>query len=340
MTVNSDTGESHGFLAVTNRYRVAVFAWLSATAIVLTLLARPQYEAGIYYRRLAAEKIRWKQCADVVLMGDSRTQRNLSPAEMARHVTGYRIFNYAFDSAGFSAEYLLAGEGVLDPQSPKKILILGITPLSLTPHAVAKNRFKETISRGAEAYFDIYLGDVLRLVEPMSAREACSMIAPSLLKRRYYRECFTDGWIASSQAPEDHQEALIGYRNLFTKETSVDHRILERLAAQVRLWTSSGIRVFGLRPPSCTEMAELENEVSGFREAAVVAAFTAAGGVWMPTRQDGYNSYDGAHLRYDSAQEFSREVALFVRQSLEAPAAQPAVNRAAHKHPDSPTASL
>jgi hypothetical protein len=81
--------------------------------------------------------------------------------------------------------------------------------------------------------------------------------------------------------------------------------LIKALTAQTRLWTSKGIRVFGFRPPTTIAMLQLENEMSAFDEKALIAAFTAAGGTWIPVDFSKYHSYDGSHLDEASAEKLS-----------------------------------
>ena len=55
-------------------------------------------------------------------------------------------------------------------------------------------------------------------------------------------------------------------------------------------------------------MIKLEQELSGFDEAAFVQAFVAAGGVWLPTDQTAYLTFDDSHLRRDDAIRLSESL--------------------------------
>ena len=89
-------------------------------------------------------KYGWTGCADVVVTGDSRTGSGVSPGRMKQYLQGLRIVNYAFGGNGYSSEYLAAIENVLDPHSSNKMIILGISPQSLTKSMAARNGFIQT----------------------------------------------------------------------------------------------------------------------------------------------------------------------------------------------------
>ena len=88
-----------------------------------------------------AIKMEWKACADVVLAGDSRINAGLAPTEMAGSLPDRRILNFGFYAVAFTPQYLEAIEDVLDPDSGEPIIVLGISPHSLSPRGARNNQF-------------------------------------------------------------------------------------------------------------------------------------------------------------------------------------------------------
>jgi hypothetical protein len=86
---------------------------------------------------------------------------------------------------------------------------------------------------------------------------------------------------------------------------------------QTRLWNSRGIDVYAFRVPSSQAMVELENQMSGFDEAAFVEQFTSAGGIWFSIPLEPYHSFDGSHLTKQAALKLSADLATLIRKSLE-----------------------
>lgn len=70
-------------------------------------------------------------------------------------------------------------------------------------------------------------------------------------------------------------------------------------------WVKGGFRVYAFRPPTCHDMTELENRLSGFREEEFVRNFTRAGGRWIPVSNKDYRSYDCSHIDKKSAIKLS-----------------------------------
>ena len=75
---------------------------------------------------------------DILLVGDSRVYRGLSPAAMAAVLKGSKILNFGYSSAGFEPFFLDAAVKKLSAKG-KRILVLGVTPHSLTAIA-AQNK--------------------------------------------------------------------------------------------------------------------------------------------------------------------------------------------------------
>jgi len=291
-------------------HRFASVLLLSVAVLTATAIGRPRDQRGAYPERFWIEKAHWQAIADVVLAGDSRILLDLSPAEMARHLAGVRIFNFGFSSAGYSPDYLAAIEQVLDPASPRKAIVLGITPFSLTPGASRNNGFTANRKRRAAGLFDRVLEPLFWYLEPMGIGDLVNLIR----QHHYYETFHADGWVAGRRVPEVPGDAVDKYGRIFLGNV-IAPSIEDGLLFQVRQWADAGIRVYGFRPPTYREMVDLENERSGFDEKTFVVRFEAAGGIWLNLDQTAYHTYDGSHLREDAAVELSGDVARLMRPS-------------------------
>ena len=67
-------------------------------------------------------------------------------------------------------------------------------------------------------------------------------------------------------------------------------------------------------------MEEIEN--STYDEAPVKKAFIEAGGIWLEFPVNGYVAYDASHLTTDSAEQFSRDLALAIQRHLDSKSAR------------------
>ena len=293
--------------------------WQERTAVTLVVAAvlilgmgalRPGEVTGLYVEQFWMSKTRWRRCADVVVTGDSRVGIGISPEVMEQYLPGRRVVNYGFNANGYSSEYLRAVGDVLDPLSRRRMIVLGISPRSLTPSATGQNFFKVY---GAVPDSEFVLvnccAELLRFVEPMSFNEAIYGLFPEWKKSWHYRRYGRDGWIASSKSKIKPNQKLDNYQREF-ENNPVAPGLIEELFEFVRRWRGAGIEVVGFRPPSSGAMVELENRVSGFDEAAFAEAFAEAGGLWIgDLDQGGYLSFDGSHLDEGAARELSGDLA-------------------------------
>lgn len=250
---------------------------------------------------------------DLALAGDSRTYCGLAPAAMRPELPGLRIGNLGFAGVGLCKSYLELVQRSLDPAAPRRAVLLGVTPHSLTRRACEHNSFAyyaqiDPLQRWA----NLHAGRLLSLLEPLDLN--FQLLALHGPRPRHFHEFHDDGWVGCGRAPEDPSESLPGYGQRLER-SGLDQGLIDALLKQVSAWREQGIMVFGLRPPSTQAMIELES-AAGFDQAEFVRRFEQAGGVWINTDQTGFHSYDGSHLRADAAQALSAFVAIQIRAHL------------------------
>jgi len=289
---------------------------LCAGFVIIVGLLRPPSEtvdSGVYPKEFWVRKMLAKHGYDVVLAGDSRVYRGLSPEAMQSILKNSRVFNFAFDGNGYSREYLQATEEVIDEASAHKIVVLGITPKSLTPNSAEKNGFTSLEKKGRFGMIvDLYLTRHLDFFRPYTPFYYLYLIRGHAM-RRYIQEFHKDGWIASRKVPEDPEEQLRRYEGVFANN-KVSDQLVAQILDFVEKWRQQGIRVFGFRPPTPEAMLEYERKESGFDEAEFRQIFQEAGGVWLDFEASGYHSYDGSHLREDAARKLSVDLATIILQ--------------------------
>jgi len=252
-------------------------------------------------------KLNWRQCADVVIAGDSRTYRGLSPHHMALEMPNRRILNFGFSGTGFSEDYLSAIEQVVDPQSPQQTIVLGITPGALTLAATDKNQFTELSSTNTlmNVVKARYLGRLVQYFEPLGID---SVRLPFSGRKQNSDEYHPKGWVASYHTPHTSDRLILYYRDFFAS-TKVNERIVDGVLDRVSQWSAQGIHVYGFRPPTTEKMCAVENELSGFDEQRFCNRFQRAGGIWLPLDNQGWQSYDGSHIDHESAIRLSYHLA-------------------------------
>jgi len=299
------------------RERPFIVAALSCLLMFAIGSTRNPEAKGVYEGRFWLMKFHWRNCADVVLSGDSRVCSDVSPAEINQYIPELRVFNYAFDGVGYYKEYLDSIPKVLDPQSNRKVIILGITPRSVITSAITNDHYKDS-KRRTKYHSNAILASLdrlLQLLQPMALREIFCVFFPGKNQQHFFRYYSPDGWVERHIVPEDPRALVEPYRETFIRNQVLPETIHELLQC-IRKWRQAGIEVYGFRPPTTNEMLEVENSFSGFDEQSFVASFKDAGGVWLEVRQTAYRTYDGSHLNPDAAKAFSRDLARIISDSM------------------------
>lgn len=288
------------------------------SAIVLSLimgLFRPDKPIGMSASAYWAKKISWEHCADAVLTGDSRVLMALSPEIMEEYLDYKNVVNYGFGANWYCHEYMQATERLLDPEAPKKAIIMGFSAHTLTWRTKGMSNFTE-LSKSApeDRFLDIYLGRLLDFYEPMSLRDLFQGIFPSMAPTQTVKDFKENGWIAVHKAPGDEDHEVKRYRGIF-KKRQVSEKTVAIVMEYVSRWKDAGIKIYGFVPPTCEGMVELEKTASGFNKEQFVARFKEAGGIWLETDLTAYYSFDGSHLQDDGAIAFSHDLAKMIQKA-------------------------
>jgi len=289
-----------------HKQKIHVFLLLSVSLIVIVGVFRftplsSQLKANYFWLNKFENKTKF----DVVVYGDSRTYRGFSPNILLENteLTGY---NYGFTSAGYSNETFelirLRVDTFTDP-----VILLGITPYSLTLNASENKFYHQEIKReGFEKFKRLNIDRKLSFFDRVVVEE---YFKPNEeLVQQDYED---DGWVASSKALLDTMSGLNSYKFIFD-DNQVSDSIVYLVVQHVSEWVTIGIRVYAYRPPTMNSMVSLEDNKSGFNESFFVADFEKAGGVWINIENDGYVSYDASHLQKESAIELSRSIRKYI----------------------------
>jgi hypothetical protein len=274
-----------------------------AIAAVAALRAPEGTATPLVREQFWLRKVEQPAAYEMVLAGDSRVLCDLSPAVMSA-VTMRKTLNFGFNFTGYESRYLEAIEAKLDPTAPSKEIVLGITPRSLTPLNMRVSGFLEESDRPAsERLATRYLGRELSLLRPF----ALGAIAVASSGRTSAKNFYPDGLMAVELNPPDPDFDLKTYSTIFAGN-KVSEPSIQQLLRQVRLWTNSGVRVYGFRPPVAPRIFEAES-MSGFDEQRFVKDFEAAGGKWLRPDASGVVLADGSHVTASNVPEFSRRLA-------------------------------
>lgn len=262
---------------------------------------------------------------DMILVGDSRVYRGLSPEAMNRILPNYRILNFGYAAGGLNTTIYKEAESKFDPNSEKKTIVLGVTPMSLLPESEKNRDFEDKKSTSPEYVFMTkHFPSFITFFNPLKFEELLppqlKKFIHTLLKKpysgHYYQIYHENGWVASWRVPENPQQYLASFQQVFS-HSDVSAKLIQDLLQQTREWRQQNIQVFGFRPPSSKAMEELENELSGFDEDTFSRQFKAAGGIWFSFPIEKYHSYDASHLHKDSAIQLSLDLARRIQEQVD-----------------------
>ena len=189
------------------RNRVVLALVIGATLIGLVGLLRPDS-----MRTASREKWFWTwkthsdRKFDVVFVGDSRTYRGISPESMADVLHGFRIFNFGYSSGSLSPFMLAEAERRLDV-SGKRIIVLGITPSSMTPRAARDEQYRQEKNRTtSEILENIYLAPFMTDFDPTTPIRFFEEIGSR--KARFREAFYESGWIARLERTSGPPDAI------------------------------------------------------------------------------------------------------------------------------------
>ncbi len=261
-----------------------------------------------------ADKVHSKKKHNVIFQGDSRFYRGIDPKSVAEELNGARVMNFGFSSGGHNNLVFEEVHKRLSKSEQVKVIVLGLTPYSLTPKAQENKHFLQEFERPKDEVFKRrFLNPFLTFFDPVRPSEF--MVLTDTIKG-YHEKFRPNGWVESFKIPYNAEEALPKYVKNF-KENQVSEKIIQGLLQQVSIWVGENIVVFGLRMPTTYKMEELENQLSGYKETELKKAFIKVGGEWIdiPNRYQ-YSSYDGSHLIDTSAVDFSRFIGRHIKNTI------------------------
>lgn len=256
---------------------------------------------------------------NVILMGDSRIYRALSPEIMEEELSNLKILNFGYSNGGLNPEMFQAAEEKLAKYSGVKIIVLGITANTLTDYTRDNKQYLQELNRPREEVLErLYLSPVSYWFSATSPEQLKTHFQnKNIPKKSWYISNYRmNGYVESDKFPTDTLEAIPSYTKDFNN-FQVDKKHLTDLFNQVKKWTKNGIYVFAYRPPVSQTMLELENNMGKYDENRITSGITKAGGHWVALRNTNFKTYDGSHLDRASAEQLSMTIARKIKAQLE-----------------------
>lgn len=294
--------------------------WISITvaAVLVTALSfilpknEEKYMADLFWSRKTFAPAKY----DVVLMGDSRVYRGISPEIMASQLQDFRILNFAYSNGGLNPVMFEAAEKKLADNKKPKVIVMGISANTVNGFSVGNEQFQQELNRPREEILErLYLNPLLYWFSATSPEKIKNHIQPTENSTYYRNEYHLNGYVESEKFPADTMEAIPSYTDDFT-HFKVSDKYLSELFKQVADWHKKGITIIGFYPPVSLPMKNLEESLGLFDAEKIKTGIKNAGGYWIELDPSNYKTYDGSHLNIESAEKLSRKIATSIEKVL------------------------
>ncbi|MCK5066021.1 MAG: hypothetical protein KAR16_01220 [Bacteroidales bacterium] len=293
-----------------------VFLFTALLAIPFYYLRDEMDTEEIKKHRHWIAKTRNSDTFRIVFGGDSRVFRGISPEHFSAEFDGIESFNYAYWANGYGKDYLEGIEKKMDSGSDFRMIVLGVSPHSLTKKTARSKHYQWEQSRSKEHVLQtLYFSKIQEIFTPYDAIELAEKLTGKSKPNNYRITYHPNGWVESYWIVSDTTHAARSYKNLF-KDDPVSDEVIQGLLEFVERWTNMGIVVVGFRPPASYTIRGYERDRGGFSEVGFVERFTNAGGIWIPVSPDAYQTFDGSHLEHKSAMRLSGDLARQIRQEI------------------------
>ncbi len=300
------------------RERIIYVLLLVAVYVVLVQLIREEPDMVAYKNdKFWITKTFSEKTYPVVFGGDSRVYRGISPAEFEDEFPGMEGVNLGYSSNGYHPEYMKFMHSRLDKSAESPVIALGISPFNFSKRGSRSDHYKQQRNdrKKEEIIQYMYFYNFTRFFQPVDFLKTFGLEKKIDGFWNYRLIYHFDGWMESYYLQPDSLKMLNSYKVTFT-DNEYNEESLGMLCRQVRKWTDEGITVVAFRTPATHGVRVLEDSLSGFLINPFISQFQDAGGNWIEVDRTKYNTYDGSHLDHISALQFSRDLAIDIREIL------------------------
>lgn len=254
---------------------------------------------------------------NVVIMGDSRVYRGLSPEIIESHLPGMKVLNFGYSNGGLNPTMFDAAEKKLAQNDNPKIIVLGISANAITDYSAGNQQYEQELNRPREEIFErIYFNPLRYWFSATSPEKLKNHFSEQKETAYYHNTYFMNGYVESDKYPVDTTEAIQHYIDDYTNYKVTPEK-LEALFYQVKKWTDAGIIVVGFVPPISQPLRMLEDTLGKFNKTKIKEGFENVSGYWIELNPAKYKTYDGSHLEIESARRLSNETGEFIGKLIE-----------------------
>ncbi|HOO83534.1 MAG TPA: hypothetical protein PLS94_03140 [Prolixibacteraceae bacterium] len=295
---------------------ISITLELAAILCALLSFVLPKNDEKYLSEYFWSRKTLSKQKYNMVIMGDSRVYRGVSPQIMQKHLPQLKILNFGYSNGGLNPTMFNAAEQKLATTSSSKIIVMGITANSISAYTEKNLQYTQELTRPREEVIErLYFSPIKYWFSPVTPQILKTWLFEPPPVSYYINEYHLNGYVRSEKFPVDTMEAIPSYVKDFTNY-KVDGEKLEALYKQVSEWNKKGIVVVGFRPPISYPMCMLEDTMGLYNEAEIEANMNKAGAHWLKLDCTRFKTYDGSHLDEYSAVQLSDTLAKYVQYLL------------------------
>jgi hypothetical protein len=179
---------------------------LSIAAILIIALSflLPKNEEKYLGDRFWTQKTFAPSRYDIVIIGDSRTYRSVSPSLMSESIPDKEILNFAYSNGGLNKEIFKEAERKLSENSKQKAIIVGITTNCLTRFTRDNKQFVNEKKRPREEIFErLYLNGILYHFSSVTPEQIIDEFKEDSHKSYYINNYHPTGYVESIKFPID-----------------------------------------------------------------------------------------------------------------------------------------
>lgn len=289
------------------KYNIKITVAIVGTILMVTVLKLTLPQP---YINLTSEQEYWikktfsKNLKNIVIGGDSRVYRGISPATLIKSTElPLSAINLGYSSGSFSKEYLQFMHDRLDSNSNTRVMVLGITPNSLLKSQLSNNHLKSVQNKSSsEIFHGMHYAKFLKHFSPYTVYELLDDSSNA-----YTIDYRPDGFAASNNYNGDFDLTHYLYWDGYKKETVQEEQI-NNLVNHLSIFKKEGIQIFAYVPPTTQKMREIENQMSGLDMNKLQQKLESIGVHWIDINLENYTSYDGSHLFSESAERLSKRI--------------------------------
>lgn len=284
--------------------------------IVLIGYFLPKDYHKYFGERFWTKKVFAKAEYDIVVLGDSRVYRGISPACFNEVLEGYNTLNFGYSNGGLNKTIFKAAESKLSKKSEQKIIVLGVSAFSINPLSLRNSQYLQELTRPREEVYErLYLNKHLHFFSPVNPEQVIDLLKGKKVDNNYISIYHDNGWVESEKIVIDTMEAMPYYKKDFSQHLT-SYELVSDLCVQIKDWREQGILVFAFRPPASVPLSNLEDSVGLYNEKKISSMIENAGAKWINVNSTKYKTYDGSHLYRWDAERLSLRIANEIKANL------------------------